>query len=74
MREALILVVFFSLFTSASLLIPSPMFPGNFFCTLIGGAISQYTEYLSAIFNGVFYGFALWLVFFIVSRRLGEQK
>jgi hypothetical protein len=74
MREALILVVFFSLFTSASLLIPSPMFPGNFFCTLIGGAISQYTEYLSAIFNGVFYGVALWLVFFIVSRRLGEQK
>jgi len=34
MRGVLILVVFFSMFTVASLLIPSPMFPGNFFCAL----------------------------------------
>jgi hypothetical protein len=74
MRGALILAVFFLMFTSASLLIPSPMFPGNFFCALIGEVISQYIVYLSAVFNGVFYGVALWLVFFVLSRRLEEEK
>lgn len=70
MRGMLILAVFFLMFTSASLLIPSPMFPGNVFCMLIGKATSQYIEYLSALFNGVFYGVILWLVFVVISRRL----
>ena len=66
----MILIVFFLLFASASLLIPSPMFPGNFFCALIGKAISEYAGYLGAIFNGVFYGVILWLVFVVISKRL----
>ena len=74
MRGALILIVFFSLFTLASLLIPSPMFPGTFFCTLIGGAISEYAEYLSAVFNGLLYGVILWIVFTVISRRLEVEK
>jgi len=74
MRGALILVVFFLMFTFASLLIPSPMFPGNFFCTLIGESISEYTEYLSAVFNGLFYGVILWIVFTVISRRLEVEK
>jgi hypothetical protein len=74
MRGALILVVFFAMFTFASLLIPSPMFPGNFFCTLIGGAVSEYTTYLSAFFNGLFYGVILWTVFAVISRRLEVEK
>jgi len=74
MRGMPILIAFFLLFTLASLLIPSPMFPGNFFCTLIGGVTSDYSEYLSAIFNGVFYGVILWLVFVVISRRLEEEK
>ena len=74
MRGALILVVFFSMFTVASLLIPSPMFPGNFFCALIGGAAVDYAEYLSAVFNGVFYGAILWLIFTLISKRLEQQK
>ena len=69
-----ILIVFFLMFTSASLLIPSPMFPGNAFCVLIGGMISEYARYLSAIFNGVFYGSLLWLVFTVISRRLEEGE
>ena len=73
MRGLVILVAFFFLFTSASLLIPSPMFPGNFFCTLIGEAISEYARYLSAIFNGVFYGVILWLVFVVISKRLEKE-
>ncbi len=74
MRGILILVVFFLMFTFASLLIPSPMFPGTVFCMLIGEAISQYVEYLSAFFNGVFYGVILWLVFVVISRRLEEER
>lgn len=73
MRGTLILMVFFLMFTFASLLIPSPMFPGNFFCMLIGEAIGQYVEFLSALFNGVFYGMILWLVFVVISRRLEEE-
>jgi hypothetical protein len=74
MRGILILIVFFSMFTAASLLIPSPMFPGNFFCALIGQGVSQYTDFLSAVFNGVFYGVILWLVFIVISKRLEGQK
>jgi hypothetical protein len=74
MRGAIILLSFLLLFMSASLLIPSPMFPGNFFCTLIGESISEYSRYLSAIFNGVFYGVILWLVFIVISRRLEKEK
>jgi len=70
MRGLLILLAFFLLFTSASLLIPSQMFPGNIFCGLIGEAIREYSKYLSAVFNGVFYGVILWLVFAVTSRRL----
>jgi len=73
-RGALILIVFFSLFTAASLLIPSPMFPGNLFCTLIGEIMSDYARFLSAVFNGVFYGVILWLVFVVISRRLEGEK
>jgi len=74
MRGAVILIAFFLLFTSASLLIPSPMFPGNFFCTLIGEAITEYAEFLSAIFNGVFYSAILWLTFIVISRKFEEEK
>lgn len=74
MRGVAILLAFFSLFTAASLLIPSPMFPGYFFCGLIGTAVVQYAWYLSAVFNGIFYGAILWGAFFAINRRLGEEK
>jgi hypothetical protein len=74
MRGTLILAVFFSVFTLASLLIPSPMFPGSILCALIGGKIVQYSGYLSALFNGVFYGAILWATFVAISRRLGGER
>ena len=70
MREVSILIVFFLMFTFASLLIPSPMFPGNVLSGLIGVVMSEYVKYLSAVFNGIFYGIMLWLVFTVISRRL----
>ncbi|MGB9671686.1 MAG: hypothetical protein ACPL0C_02745 [Candidatus Bathyarchaeales archaeon] len=74
MKGAMILLAFFLLFVFASLLIPSPMFPGYFFCALIGETVSQYTNYLSALFNGIFYGVILWLVFSMISKKLVEEN
>lgn len=74
MRGTLILVVFFSVFMFASLLIPSPMFPGNILCALIDGKIVQYSSYLSAVFNDIFYGAILWATFVAISRRLETEK
>lgn len=72
----MILIVFFALFTAASLLIPSPMFPGNVLCNLLGSSVnlSQYTAVVSALFNGILYSAALWLIFAAVSRRLTQEK
>jgi hypothetical protein len=74
MKGLLILAVFFLMFTVASLLIPCPMFPGSFLCLSIGSVISEYVGYLSALFNGVFYGVVLWLVFVAINRRLETEK
>ena len=74
MKGTIILVVFFVLFTGMSMLIPSPMFPGNVLCTLIGGAAVTYRTYVSAFFNGVLYGVVLWVVFMSISRRLEREK
>lgn len=74
MRGALILLVFFLMFTFAYLVIPYPMFPGNVLAAQIGSVVSEYSRLLSAFFNGVFYGFLLWLVFVVLSSRLGEEK
>lgn len=72
MRGLIILLSFFSLFTAASLLIPTPMFPGTWFCKLIGERIINYVDALSAVFNGAFYGIILWLMFIGISRKLAE--
>lgn len=74
MRGALILTVFFLMFTGLSLLIPSPMFPGIFFCALLGAISSSYTEYLSAIINGIFYSVLLWIFFNFISKRLEKSN
>jgi hypothetical protein len=50
------------------------MFPGNFFCMLIGDTIREYSRYFSAVFNGVFYSIILWLVFSVISKRLEKEK
>jgi hypothetical protein len=69
-KGLVILIAFFLLFTCASLLIPSPMFPGSFFLRLIGELTSEHAKYLSAVFNGAFYGVVLWLVFLYISEKL----
>lgn len=74
MRGSRILVAFFLIFTSASLLIPSPIFPGNVLCALLGGEVSWFNGVVGAFLNGVFYGVVVWLVFVGISRKLvGEE-
>ena len=70
--KGLIILAFFSLFAAASLLIPTPMFPGSWFCAVIGQGVIDYVGVLSAVFNGLFYGVILWLFFIGISRKLEE--
>jgi hypothetical protein len=70
----MVLVVFFTMFTAASLLIPSPMFPGNVLCNLIGASVRQYSAIVSALFNGVLYSVAMWLLFVAMAKRLTQEK
>ncbi len=70
--KGLIILAFFSLFAAASLLIPVPLFPGSWFCAVIGHGIRDYVSVLSALFNGLFYGVILWLFFLGISRKLEE--
>ena len=74
MRGTPILLIFFLMFTTASVLAPFPMFPGNFICYKIGSAISEYTLYFSAAFNGLFYGALVWAVFAGISRKLEQES
>ena len=70
--KGLIVLVFFSIFAAASLLIPVPMFPGSWFCSVIGAGVQDVVVVLSAVFNGLFYGVILWLLFIGISRKLEE--
>jgi hypothetical protein len=72
MKGLTILLAFFSLIVAASLLIPVPMFPGNWFCELLGGLVQDYVSILSAVFNGAFYGVIFWLIFTGIGRKLEQ--
>ena len=72
MKGLYILLAFFSLIAAASLLIPVPMFPGNWFVSLLGDVVLNYVSVLSAFFNCAFYGVILWLMFVGLGRKLME--
>jgi hypothetical protein len=73
-RGTAVLMIFFLMFTTASILAPFPMFPGNFLCLTIGPAVQEYSLYLSAAFNGFFYGILVWLLFVGLSRKLEQEN
>ncbi len=66
LRGLAVFVVFFAIFLAASLAIPSPLFPGNVVCLLFN--ISDFVSVVSAVVNGVFYGFIVWGVFSLSFR------
>ena len=70
MRAAAIFIIFFILFTSASIAVPVPLFPGNMFPTFLEIQTSEYTPYLGALTNGLTYGFIIWIIFYLVDKRM----
>ena len=75
MRGGAIFLAFFVLFTIASYAVPVPMFPGNLVSALGFATVpTEYAPFVSAVVNGLVYGFVVWLVFVLVSRRFEEPK
>jgi len=75
MRGGAIFLVFLALFTAASYAVPVPLFPGNLVPSLGFVSVpSPYAPFFSAFVNGVVYGFVVWLVFVLVSRKFEEPK
>jgi hypothetical protein len=73
MRTSAIFLIFFILFTSASIAVPIPLFPGNVVPTLLQIPASEYVRYLEALTNGLTYGFIIWVVFFLVDKKLEKS-
>lgn len=78
MRGLTVFMVFCAIFLASSLVILSPLFPGNVICFLLGISNSNHIALLSAIVNGVFYGFIVWAVFTLsfkwVEKSLSKNK
>ena len=70
MKAAPIFIVFFILFTCASIAVPIPLFPGNMITSLLAIPPSEYIPYLEALTNGLTYGFISWAVFFLLARKI----
>jgi len=68
MRGLAVFVVFFAIFLVSSLAIPSPLFPGNVVCVFFEISDLSRVSILSAVVNGVFYGFCAWIVFSLSFR------
>ena len=70
MKASAIFFAFFLLFTSVSIAVPIPIFPGNMVSTLIEFPASEFIVYFEALANGVTYAFVTWLVFSLLVRKL----
>lgn len=77
MKGGAIFLVFFIFFTLATLAVPIPLFPGNMVHSVfssLGIPISFYTSLLEAVANGILYGFIVWMIYVLVSKRLEEPE
>ena len=70
MKATPIFIAFFILFTSASIAVPIPLFPGNMIPTLLRIPASEYIPYLEALTNGLTYGFISWAIFLLLARKI----
>jgi hypothetical protein len=73
MRATAIFAAFFLLFTSASIAVPIPLFPGSMIPKLFGISASEYIPYLEALTNGLTYAFITWIVFFLLARKIEKS-
>ena len=73
MRGGAVFLAFFLLFTLASLAVPVPLFPGSVINAFFTLPVDTYAPLISALTNGITYGLVVWLVFFVVSRKIDES-
>lgn len=73
MRGGAVFLAFFLLFTLASLAVPVPLFPGSIINAFINLPVDTYKPLISALTNGITYGLVVWLVFFVVSKKIDES-
>jgi mannitol-specific phosphotransferase system IIBC component len=74
MRGGAVFLAFFLLFTLASLAVPVPLFPGSMIHAVFSLPVGEYAPLISALTNGVTYGLVVWLVFFVVSRKIDQSS
>ena len=70
MRATATFFAFFLLFTAASIAVPIPLFPGNMIPALLGLQTLEILHYLGALTNGLTYGFIIWIIFYLVDKRM----
>lgn len=72
MFGAIIFIIFFAIFTTASILLPVQFFPGSLLENL---AIipEEYKQYVSAIANGLIYSTIIWLISLAINKKIKEE-
>lgn len=73
MFGAFIFIIFFALFTTASILLPVPFPPGNLIYAWLG-LPEEYENYVSALINGLAYSTIIWSIFFVVNKKIAEEE
>ena len=73
MKATPLFIAFFILFTTASIAVPVPLFPGNMVPTLFETPASDYIIYLEALTNGLAYGLVSWAVFLLLARKIEDS-
>jgi hypothetical protein len=68
-----IMIGFIAMFAVISYFVPAPLFPGNYIIGGVGQAVQFVQENMqvfSALFNGLFYGGIMGLIFFGLSGKV----
>jgi hypothetical protein len=71
-KGAYFFTVFFLLFVSATLLIPTPMFPGDTFLAMVNLATLEYAYIIGALINALVYSLIAWAIFVLAMKRIGN--
>ena len=72
MFGTIIFIIFFAIFTTASILLPVQFFPGSLLenLTIIP---EEYKQYVSAIANGLIYSTIIWLISLAINKKIKEE-
>jgi len=72
-KAAQVFIAFFLVFTATSIAVPIPLFPGNFVGSFFHVPFTEYIMYIEAITNGIAYGLVIWLIFFVIVKKLDKS-